>query len=132
RHRPLHSSGTLALTSYARAYLLLQFPARAIVACQEPVRRGDIRDLRAGGIPEESPAAEPQRDAGQVDCIADRECQREIAVARRASLEGLDPCGIARRGVAALATATTTAALSRGWLGQVVRRSIGAHSRFGD
>jgi GntR family transcriptional regulator len=38
----------------------LESPARAILARQELVRLGDVRDLPDGGVPEQSPAAQSQ------------------------------------------------------------------------
>src|SRR5205085_12277408 len=81
--------------------LFLNFPARAILPGEIVVRLGDVCDLGTVGVPEQSPPAKAQGDGGQVDRIADRSCQQEIAVAGRAAFEGFDPCGIAPNPAAA-------------------------------
>ena len=69
----------------------LQFPAFPVFASQELVRLGDIRDSRAGGVEEQSPASQPQGNRGQVEGIRDRSGQQEIPVGGLAAFErGVD------------------------------------------
>ena len=52
--------GGSRMLSTHRLFAESQFPAWAVVARQELVRLGDVCDLCVGGIPEKSPATEPQ------------------------------------------------------------------------
>ena len=73
---------------------MLKFPARAIFAGEKFVGLGNIGDFRAGGIPQQSAAAESQGDRGEVEGIANGAGEQEIAVAGRPSFESRDPRGL--------------------------------------
>ena len=69
----------------------LQLPAFAVFAHEVFVRVRQVRDLHAGRVPEETLAAEPQRNGAQVERFGDRASQKEIAVAWRAAFAGRHP-----------------------------------------